>query len=316
MRRRLTSLLLGLATLAVLAAVAWWVLLPRIHVTRTGATCEAESPWEGARLAAKADEQRTAGAGHASRSGRDVPRRPPVSFTRRADSPPSSVARRGTAGDDPMATSRTANAIAESGERAGDVRDEDGVTTPPADVPPPPVLPDPPPAPVPETEAATPEPATTPMTAAPAATDGLDLSLRIPVVGIDRDDLLDTFTDARSGGRRHDAIDIMAPTGTPVVAVADGTIAKLFDSDAGGLTVYQFDASGGLAFYYAHLDAYAPGLAEGQAIRQGDAIGFVGHSGNAVASAPHLHFAIFVLGPERRWWQGTPVNPYGYLRGP
>jgi murein DD-endopeptidase MepM/ murein hydrolase activator NlpD len=136
------------------------------------------------------------------------------------------------------------------------------------------------------------------------------LALSMPVQGVAANQLRDTYTDARGGDRAHEAIDIMAPRGTE-----DGTIAKLFDSKQGGLTVYQFDPAGELAYYYAHLDRYAPGLAEGKAVRRGDLIGFVGHTGNADPASPHLHFAIFRLGPGRKWWQGTPVNPYPYLRG-
>ena len=106
----------------------------------------------------------------------------------------------------------------------------------------------------------------------------------------------------------------MAPTGTPVVAVEDGTVARLFTSKAGGLTVYQFDPSGTVAYYYAHLDRYAPGLDDGDVIRRGQVIGYVGSTGNANKDAPHLHFAIFRLGPERRWWEGEPIDPYPVLR--
>jgi murein DD-endopeptidase MepM/ murein hydrolase activator NlpD len=139
--------------------------------------------------------------------------------------------------------------------------------------------------------------------------------LLIPVRGILPKQLSDTYTQSRGAGRLHDAIDIMAPRGTPVVAVADGRIAKLFNSKPGGLTVYQFDPEEKLAYYYAHLDAYAPQLAEGSLVRRGDLIGFVGSTGNANPDAPHLHFAVFVLGPEKRWWQGTPLNPYPLLGG-
>lgn len=139
-------------------------------------------------------------------------------------------------------------------------------------------------------------------------------ALRVPVEGVARDALWDTFEDARSEGRQHDAIDIMAPAGTPVVAVADGHIEKLFDSERGGLTVYQFEPSGRFAYYYAHLQAYAPGLAEGQRVRRGDPIGYVGSTGNADPAAPHLHFAIFRLGPERNWWEGEAINPFPPLR--
>ena len=139
--------------------------------------------------------------------------------------------------------------------------------------------------------------------------------LLLPVQGIAAHALVDTFSDARSGGRIHDAIDIMAPEGTPVVAVADGTVEKLFDSKLGGLTLYQFNADRTLAYYYAHLQGYAPGIAERQAIRRGQVIGYVGSTGNANPDAPHLHFAVFQLGPEQRWWEGTAVNPYPLLVG-
>ncbi len=140
-------------------------------------------------------------------------------------------------------------------------------------------------------------------------------SLLLPVQGVGVDQLHDTFTDARGEGRVHDAIDIMAAAGTPVLAVADGKVEKLFDSARGGLTLYQFEPTGRLAYYYAHLQRYADGLAEGQDVRRGQVIGYVGSTGNASADAPHLHFAIFVLGPERHWWEGAAVNPYPILRG-
>ena len=138
--------------------------------------------------------------------------------------------------------------------------------------------------------------------------------LQMPVQGIDPAQLRDTFNEARGGTRIHEAQDIMASRGTPVVAAADGKVVKLFNSNQGGLTVYQFDPTETYAYYYAHLDAYAPGLREGQSLRRGDPIGTVGSTGNASADAPHLHFAIFLLGPEKRWWEGTPVNPYPLLR--
>lgn len=140
--------------------------------------------------------------------------------------------------------------------------------------------------------------------------------LTIPVAGVPKSALADTFTDARGADRVHDAIDIMAPRGTPVVAAADGRIEKLFDSERGGLTIYQFEPSGRYAYYYAHLDRYAPTLAEGDSVRRGEVIGYVGSTGNASPDAPHLHFAVFALGPERNWWQGTALNPYPLLAGP
>jgi murein DD-endopeptidase MepM/ murein hydrolase activator NlpD len=151
-------------------------------------------------------------------------------------------------------------------------------------------------------------------------TSGLPASaisgLLMPVVGVKPGDLVDTYTQARQARGEHDAIDIMAPRGTPVVAVNDGEVVKLFDSVRGGLTVYQFGPQRKVVYYYAHLDRYAPGLAEGQQLRRGDPVGFVGSTGNASADAPHLHFEIGVLGPEKHWWQSRPINPYGRIGGP
>jgi murein DD-endopeptidase MepM/ murein hydrolase activator NlpD len=124
---------------------------------------------------------------------------------------------------------------------------------------------------------------------------------------------MDMYEQGR-GQRVHEAIDIAAPSGTPVVAVDDGTIAKLFTSKPGGLTVYQFDPAGRLAYYYAHLDSYAGTLKEGMSVKRGDVIGYVGSTGNADRKVPHLHFAIFKLGPDRKWWRGDPINPYPALR--
>ena len=141
-------------------------------------------------------------------------------------------------------------------------------------------------------------------------------ALLLPVPGITASALRDTFGDGRDTGQRgHEAIDILAPAGTPVLAVDDGRIAKLFLSRPGGITIYQFDSSGRFAYYYAHLERYADGLTEGQTVRRGSVIGYVGATGNARVDAPHLHFAIFRLGPEMQWWKGEPVNPFSYLGG-
>jgi len=140
--------------------------------------------------------------------------------------------------------------------------------------------------------------------------------LRIPVEGVRREELRDTFTDARGLGRSHDALDIMAPRGTEVRAADDGTIEKLFTSRAGGLTIYQFDPTQTFSYYYAHLDRYASGLGEHQAVRRGQLLGYVGSTGNASASAPHLHFEIARLGPDRLWWKGDAINPYPLLANP
>ena len=136
--------------------------------------------------------------------------------------------------------------------------------------------------------------------------------LIIPVAGVTRTSLRDSFDECR-GSRRHEAIDIAAPLRTPVIAAGAGRVVKLFDSVPGGLTVYQFDPEERFAYYYAHLDAYATGLREGMQLERGDLLGYVGVTGNAPPGAPHLHFAIFRLGPEKKWWQGEAVNPYPFL---
>jgi murein DD-endopeptidase MepM/ murein hydrolase activator NlpD len=133
-----------------------------------------------------------------------------------------------------------------------------------------------------------------------------------PIAGLRAKDLVDTYCQMR-GPARHEAIDIMEPRGTPVHAVVDGTIAKLFLSKPGGNTIYLFDNSQTYCYYYAHLDHYAAALHEGQHVERGDVIAYVGSTGNASPNAPHLHFTIFELGPEKRWWHGTPINPYPIL---
>jgi murein DD-endopeptidase MepM/ murein hydrolase activator NlpD len=144
-------------------------------------------------------------------------------------------------------------------------------------------------------------------------------SMLVPVAGVRREALADTFTQARGRGRPHDAIDIVAPRGTPVVAAAAGIVEKLFFSrGGGGITAYVRSPDRQWTYYYAHLDAYAPGLREGQQLRRGDPIGTVGSTGNADPAGPHLHFAIHFMAPGERWWQGRPINPYPLLaaRGP
>ncbi|RYY88985.1 MAG: M23 family metallopeptidase [Comamonadaceae bacterium] len=168
-------------------------------------------------------------------------------------------------------------------------------------------------APAPAPQVATPAP---PANAPTGDAEGARLlaarDLMLPVVGVASSALRDHYDDAR-GGRVHEAIDVMAPTGRPVVAVDDGTIAKLFTSKAGGLTIYHFDPQGQLAYYYAHLQSYAPNVREGMTVRRGEVIGYVGSTGNANPQAPHLHFAVFRLGPQRNWWQGEAINPYPAL---
>lgn len=137
--------------------------------------------------------------------------------------------------------------------------------------------------------------------------------LVVPVAGVARESLRPSYSEARGGGRTHEAIDIHAARGTAVLATADGTIRKLFLSRAGGITIYQESADGRLMYYYAHLDRYADGVREGNRVRAGQVLAYVGTSGNAAPDAPHLHFAIFRLPPGKEWWKGDPVDPYPLL---
>ena len=134
-------------------------------------------------------------------------------------------------------------------------------------------------------------------------------ALVIPVAGLRPRDLSDSFADARDG-HRHEAIDLLAPRGTKVIATDDGTVVKLLTSSRGGRSVYQLDPSSSYCYYYAHLDRYALRLREGLVLRKGETIGYVGTSGNASWRTPHLHFAVLKLGPEKAWGRGTPVNPF------
>jgi peptidoglycan LD-endopeptidase LytH len=133
--------------------------------------------------------------------------------------------------------------------------------------------------------------------------------LRLPIDDVKVEGLKGNFDEKRTG-HQHEAADMLAPRNTPIHAVDDGTIVKLFLSKAGGQTIYQFDPTGRFCYYYAHLARYATGIGEGQQVNRGDVIGYVGTSGNAPPGTPHLHFSVFVLGPEKRWWQGTAVDPY------
>jgi murein DD-endopeptidase MepM/ murein hydrolase activator NlpD len=139
-------------------------------------------------------------------------------------------------------------------------------------------------------------------------------ALAIPVHGVTASRLTDTFSQARAAGARvHDAIDIPAPEGTPVIAAGSGTLEKLFVSKDGGNTIYIRSDDGGWVHYYAHLRDYAPGLTEGQHVGRGAEIATVGSTGNADPTAPHLHFAVHRMAPGEPWHRGTPVNPYPLL---
>ena len=153
--------------------------------------------------------------------------------------------------------------------------------------------------------------------------DGLKLVLHsasagdilIPVAGVTAAQLVPSFNQARAGHVHH-ALDILAPRGTPVVAAVDGTVRKLFVSGAGGITLYEFDEGQAFVYYYAHLDGYADGVREGMRVRQGDVIGYVGTTGNAPESTPHLHFAIGRLTAEKKWWDSEAIDPYPILTTP
>jgi murein DD-endopeptidase MepM/ murein hydrolase activator NlpD len=153
-----------------------------------------------------------------------------------------------------------------------------------------------------------------PPTSLPAAGAIADLrrhDLRLPLDDV-KIELMDHQFDERrdGGGRPHEAVDMLAPRNTPIRAVEDGMVAKLFESKAGGLTIYQYDPSGRFCYYYAHLERYAPGLHDGQRVSRGEVIGYVGTSGNAPANTPHLHFAVFELEADHRWWKGRAIDPY------
>jgi peptidoglycan LD-endopeptidase LytH len=166
------------------------------------------------------------------------------------------------------------------------------------------------PAPTPPPDKTTEPAATAPPQVVPQGAS----DLLIPVVGVRPEQLRDTFADARSEGRVHDAIDIMSPCGTTVVAATDGTVVKLFQSVRGGTTIYERSPDDKTIYYYAHLKAYADGLAENQTIKRGQTIAYVGDTGNAGPGNCHLHFAIWLIADPRRYWDGQNVNPYPLLK--
>ena len=147
----------------------------------------------------------------------------------------------------------------------------------------------------------------------PRPVSTMDPHVSLPITGLTSKDLRDTFNEARGTERKHEAQDILAPRGTPVLAVDNGVVKKLFLSKPGGITLYQFDPSERYCYYYAHLERYAEGVKEGMKVTRGQLLGYVGSTGNADPGTPHLHFAIFELGPDKQWWKGTPVNPYPLL---
>ena len=156
-----------------------------------------------------------------------------------------------------------------------------------------------------------------PATAAVARTPLEALAERgliVPVEGVDASRIRDSYTAGRGGGRTHDAVDIMAPRGTPVIAADSGTIFKLRQNAAGGITIYQLDPAEQFIYYYAHLDRYRDGLVEGMPIRRGEVLGFVGTTGNAPKETPHLHFQVMLYRGQGQYWGGEPINPHPFLK--
>src|SRR5215471_4978715 len=171
--------------------------------------------------------------------------------------------------------------------------------------------------PPPNVRPAIPSPSSSMSNASPDLQNGagaLPNNLIIPVAGIRPDQLRDTYSESRSEGRVHDAIDIAAPLGTPVLAAADGTVVKLFQSERGGTTIYQLSDDKRFVYYYAHLDRYAEGLTEGHFTKQGETIAFVGNSGNAGPGNYHLHFSIALVSDPKHHRQGVNINPYPLLK--
>lgn len=138
--------------------------------------------------------------------------------------------------------------------------------------------------------------------------------LLLPVAAIRPDQLSDSFDEPRDGSRRHHAIDILAPRGTPVLAADDGRILRVSWNNAGGNTIYATDADSRIVYYYAHLDHYHEGLAAGMQIAKGDTLGFVGTTGNAPKDIPHLHFQIMRMPHDGKYWNGDPIDPFPILR--
>jgi murein DD-endopeptidase MepM/ murein hydrolase activator NlpD len=172
------------------------------------------------------------------------------------------------------------------------------------------------PAPRPTQVAHAPPPALATVAAPADATAVAHLnSLLFPVANRDSARLADSFEDDRDGGaRKHRAIDIMAPKGTPVLAVADGRVLRLANTSKGGISLYSADLEEQFVYYYAHLDRYHPAAYAGRPVLRGDTLGYVGTTGNAAGTAPHLHFQLMRMPADRKYWNGEPINPYPLLR--
>ncbi|CAA9317757.1 MAG: hypothetical protein AVDCRST_MAG11-1863, partial [uncultured Gemmatimonadaceae bacterium] len=170
-----------------------------------------------------------------------------------------------------------------------------------------------------------PAPVARPAPAAPTAPDvasavsAADLAylaaraLMVPVAGASPARVADTFNEPRAGGRVHRAVDVMAPRGTPVLAADSGRVLRMRSNALGGVTIYAADPGERFVYYYAHLDRYREGLAEGDSVVKGEVLGYVGTSGNAPPDTPHLHFQVMRIREARRWWDGIPVDPRPYF---
>ena len=181
-----------------------------------------------------------------------------------------------------------------------------------------PILPLPAPAsPFPETAAESPSPTGAAGPLDPLAEADLPrlraTGLLVPVQGAAIGRIEDSFDAPRDGGRRHDAVDIFAPRGTPVLAATDGLVLRVGTNALGGNVIWTTDSGGSFAFYYAHLDRYARGIRQGDWVARGTVIGYVGTTGNAPADVPHLHFQLMRITDLKRWWNGTPLNPVPFL---
>jgi murein DD-endopeptidase MepM/ murein hydrolase activator NlpD len=128
-------------------------------------------------------------------------------------------------------------------------------------------------------------------------------ALQIPVLGVQQSQIADTWGAARSEGRSHEGVDIFAETGTPVFAAAPGYVVRAGENRLGGTIVFTL-GPGGVRYYYAHLNKIAPDIEIGSPVDTQTIIGYVGNSGNAENTPPHLHFGIYSNGAQ---------NPYPLL---
>jgi len=137
--------------------------------------------------------------------------------------------------------------------------------------------------------------------------------LAIPVAGVRHSELRDTYGAPRSGGRTHEGIDIFAAEGTPVLAASTGIIVGRDSSTLGGISLYKRDLDGRTIYFYGHLQRYEATLKEGDLVRQGDVIAYVGRTGNVPPGSPHLHFSVFTVPDPNRWWRGRNISPCDLL---